>query len=80
MTGMMLVYRTLGQVVNSPRSFGLGERAPQALVDAITACRHWLREELLEEKEPSSEDWMANELSQDADRTVRQAVIPDKRH
>jgi hypothetical protein len=80
MTRMMLVYKTLGQVLNSPQSFGLGERAPQVLVDALTASRHWLREEMLEEHEQSSKDWLSSELSQDADRAVRETVPPDKRH
>jgi hypothetical protein len=79
---MMLVYKTLGQVLSHPRSFGLGERVPQALVDALTASRHWLREEMLEENEQSSKDWLASELSQDADhrRTVKPDYHPERRH
>jgi hypothetical protein len=80
MTRIMLVYKTLGQVLNSPRSFGLGGRAPQGLVDALTASRHWLREEMLEDNEQSYKDWLSSELSQDADRAVKEAVVPDRRH
>ena len=80
MTRLMQVYQTLGRVLNSPRSFGLGARVPQALVDALTASRHWLREEMLEDNEQSSKDWLSCELSQDADRAAKEAVVPDRCH
>ena len=80
MTRLMLVYKTLGQVLNSPRSFGLGERVPQALIDALTASRHWLREEMLEDNQQSSKDWLSCELSQDADRGPKEVPVPDGSH
>ena len=43
-----VVYNDLGRVLNSPESFGLGERAPNPLVNALTAMRQNLREELIE--------------------------------
>ena len=62
------VYRGLGQVLNNPESFGLALRPPKPLVEQLTAMRRSLRDELLEQKEWSQEDqWLASELSQDAD-------------
>lgn len=82
MTRTMLVYKKLGQVLNSPQSFGLGERAPKPLIEALSAMRHCLREQLREENEQSSKDWLASELSQDADqrRTVKPGFSPERRH
>jgi hypothetical protein len=68
MNRVLLVYKTLGRVLNSPQSFGLGERPPKPLVEALSAMRQRLREELAEENELSSGDWLSRDLSQDADR------------
>ncbi len=65
-----LVYKDLGRVLDSPESFGLGERAPKPLVNALTAMRQNLRAELIEIKQWLPEDDLAAELSQDADKPV----------
>lgn len=74
-----LVYKTLGQILNSPESFGLGDRAPKPLVEVLTAARQSLREEFEEESILSDEDWLSEELAQDADqpesRTVKRAEV-----
>ena len=67
MNGVMLVYKKLGQVLSSPQSFGLGEPPPQSLIETLSTMRRLLREELAEDNEQSSEDWLSSELSQDAD-------------
>ena len=64
------VYRDLGKVLDAPESFGLGERAPAALVNALTGMRRTLREELIELKQWESKDDLAAELSQDGDSVV----------
>jgi hypothetical protein len=68
MNWVLLVSKTLGRVLNSPQTFGLGERPPKPLTEALTAMRQSLREELVEENELSSGDWLSCDLSQDADR------------
>jgi hypothetical protein len=65
---VLLVYKMLGQVLNNPQSFGLGDRAPKPLVEVLGTMRQSLREELAEENRLSAEDWLSDELSQDADR------------
>jgi hypothetical protein len=65
---VLLVYKMLGQVLNNPQSFGLGDRAPKALIEVLSTMRESLREELAEENQLSAEDWLSDELSQDADR------------
>ena len=70
MNRVLLVYKTLGQVLNSPQSFGLGDRAPKPLVDVLSTMRRSLRGELEDENHLSAEDWLSGELSQDADRPV----------
>lgn len=67
MNRVLLVYKALGQVLNDPQSFGLEERAPKPLIEALSAMRQSLREELAEENEQSSGDWLSRDLSQDAD-------------
>ena len=67
MNRVLLVYKALGRVLDSPQSFGLGERPPKPLAEALSAMRQSLREELVEENKLSSEDWLSRELSQDAD-------------
>lgn len=65
---VLLVYKTLGHVLNNPHSFGLGDRAPKPLVEVLTTMRQSLRAELAEDDRLSSEDWLSGELAQDADR------------
>lgn len=63
-------YRALGRILNNPPLFGLGDRAPRLLVDEVTKTRKMLMEELIERKSwpEEEEDFLAAELSQDADR------------
>jgi len=68
MNRVFIVYKALGRVLNNPQSFGLGERPPKRLTEALTSMRQSLRDELVEENELSSTDWLSSELSQDADR------------
>lgn len=72
------IYVMLGRVLNNPRSFGLGERIPRSLEDALTKLRLELMEELRDET--LEEEFLETELSQDADRQVirrfRPAVFP----
>jgi hypothetical protein len=65
---VLMVYKTLGQVLNNPQSFGLGDRAPKPLVEVLTTMRQSLRQELAEDNRLSAEDWLSDELAQDADR------------
>jgi hypothetical protein len=67
MNRVMVVYKALGRVLISPQSFGLSERPPKLLNDALCAMRQSLREELVEENELWSGDWLSCELAQDAD-------------
>ncbi|HEV8180953.1 MAG TPA: hypothetical protein VGQ61_01210 [Candidatus Angelobacter sp.] len=59
------IYAMLGRVLNDPRSFGLNERIPKSLEDALTKLRQELIEELREET--PEEEFLETELSQDAD-------------
>jgi hypothetical protein len=74
MNRTLLVYKTLGQVLNNPQSYGLGDRAPRPLVEVLSTMRKNLREELEEENRLSAEDWLSDELAQDADRPKALAV------
>jgi hypothetical protein len=67
MNRVLLVYKTLGRLLDNPQSFGLGKRMPKPLAEALSSMRRSLREELEEENELSSGDWLSCELSQDAD-------------
>jgi hypothetical protein len=80
MNRVFLVYKALGRVLNSPQSFGLGERPPKLLTEALCSMRQSLREELVEENELSCGDWLSSELSQDADqrRSVKIASVATK--
>jgi hypothetical protein len=69
MNRVLLVYEALGRVLNHPQSFGLGDRAPKPLIEALTTMRQCLRGEMAEENELSSADWLSTQLSQDADRS-----------
>lgn len=80
MNRVLLVYKALGRVLNSPQAFGLGDRPPKELSEALCAMRQSLRDELLEENELSSGDWLSHDLSQDADRgSGENRVIQRKR-
>jgi hypothetical protein len=74
MNRVLLVYKALGRLLDNPQSFGLGERMPKPLAEALSTMRRCLREELVEENELSSGDWLSRDLSQDADR-----YLPAKR-
>lgn len=60
------VYLELGKILDRPQLFGLGERAPKPLVQVLTRLRQRLRNEMTKET-TGSEDYLAEELSQDAD-------------
>lgn len=60
------VYLMLGRVLNNPRAFGLEERLPKALDEALSRMQLDLMHELKEEM--PQESFLAMELSQDADR------------
>jgi hypothetical protein len=59
------VYLMLGRVLSNPRAFGLHERPPKALDEALSKMQLDLMHELREEL--SEEDFLSMELSQDAD-------------
>jgi hypothetical protein len=59
-------YLTLGDILNDPRAFGLEERPPKALNEALSKMQLDLMDELREEM--SEQDFLEMELSQDADR------------
>lgn len=61
------VYLELGKILNQPQLFGLGERAPEPLVQVLIRSRAALREEMAKENAVAG-DYLADELSQDADR------------
>ena len=62
------IYVMLGRVLNNPRSFGLSDRIPRSLEDALTKLRLELMEELREDA--PEEEFLETELSQDADRLI----------
>lgn len=68
------IYVMLGRVLNNPRSFGLSERIPRSLEDALTKLRLELMEELREET--PEEEFLETELSQDADTRFRKRPKP----
>ena len=59
------LYLEIGQVLNNPELFGLAERMPKPLADALTKVQRELFEELREQGE--EQDFLVEELSQDAD-------------
>lgn len=61
------VYLELGKILNQPQLFGLGDQAPQPLVEVFMRWRAILRDEIARENAVSG-DYLADELSQDADR------------
>lgn len=72
------IYLMLGRVLNDPISFGMGERIPRSLEDALTKLRLELMDEMRDETR--EEEFLETELSQDADRHAvrrsRPAVLP----
>jgi hypothetical protein len=60
------LYLDIGRVLNNPEAFGLGERMPSALADALTRIQSELMKELREAG--LEEGFLVQELSQDADR------------
>ncbi len=66
------VYLMLGNILNNPRAFGLEERPPKPLLDALSRMQREMMEELREEA--TEEDFLPAELSQDADRHAYTAV------
>jgi hypothetical protein len=72
-----VVHNDLGRLLDSPESFGLGERAPEPLVNALTAMRQKLKEELIDLKQWEGGDDLSAELSQDGDKAL--SVIKKKR-
>lgn len=70
---VLLVYRSLGRVLSNPQEYGLGLRAPMPLVNALTAMRQSLRQDLAETQDLGDDDWLSDELAQDADRPARQS-------
>lgn len=69
------VYTELGQVLDSPQAFGLGQYVPQPLADRLESMRRMLEEAGANKTPVSSDDDLANELSQDADRRSFQCVV-----
>jgi hypothetical protein len=67
------VYLMLGNVLNNPRAFGLEERIPKPLQDALNRMQREMMEELREEA--TEEDFLPAELSQDADKHAYTAVM-----
>jgi len=67
--GLALVYLELGKIFDQPHCFGLGESPPEPLVQMLTRLRGILKEEMTTETGLSG-DYLADELSQDADRPI----------
>jgi hypothetical protein len=65
-------YLMLGRVLNNPKAFGLEERLPKALDEALSRMQLDLLHELQEEL--SEEGFLAMELSQDSDHEAFPAV------
>lgn len=65
-SGLADVYLELGKILNQPQLFGLGERPPEPLVQVLIRLRGTLRDEIARERALSG-DYLADELSQDAD-------------
>ncbi len=59
------VYIALGHVLNNPTAFGLQERMPSSLEQALTRMQQELLAELKDEAE--DKDLLEQELAQDAD-------------
>lgn len=63
-----VLYLDIGRVLNNPTAFGLEERMPKSLGDALTRIQCELLEELKDEGLETG--FLAQELSQDADHPV----------
>lgn len=59
------LYFDLGKILNAPEAFGLEERLPRALADELARIQLELLAELKEQG--YEHDFLAHELSQDAD-------------
>ena len=68
-SGLADVYLELGKILNQPQLFGLGERPPEPLLQVLMRLRGTLRDEMARENALSG-DYLADELSQDADRPI----------
>jgi len=66
------IYLLVGRVLDDPKAFGLEDRPPKALEAALTKIQTALMKELQEEI--SEEEFLATELSQDADSPVFMGV------
>jgi len=66
------IYLLVGRVLNNPTAFGLEERPPKALADALARIQSELMKELQEEI--SEAEFLATELSQDADSPVLMGI------
>ena len=62
------VYAKLGEVLDCPYAFGLGDTVPQPLAEALYAMRQTLGVTLNAHQEETCPDDLEAELSQDADR------------
>lgn len=62
------VYAKLGDVLDNPRAFGLGNTVPGPLAESLRAMRQKLGAVLKEQEEETGSDDLEAELSQDADR------------
>lgn len=60
------LYLEIGRVLNNPQAFGLEERMPKPLIESLTKIQLELLEELRDQG--GEEDFLAQELSLDADR------------
>jgi hypothetical protein len=69
------VYTELGQVLDSPQAFGLGQHVPQPLADRLQSLRRMLQEAGKEQPPVSPDDDLAKELSQDADRPSFECAV-----
>jgi hypothetical protein len=67
--GLANAYVEVGKILDEPQSFGLGERVPEPLLETLIRLQQILKSEMT--KEPTlSSDYLADELSQDADRPL----------
>jgi hypothetical protein len=64
------VYGKLASILHRPEVFGLGESVPQPLALALEGTLQTLGQIIFEEEEPSAEEDLEQELSQDADYSV----------
>lgn len=61
------VYAKLGEVLNNPYAFGLGDSVPRPLAEFLCAIRQTLALILKAQQEETVPDDLEAELSQDAD-------------